>query len=451
MKTSFTKYLNKGHERTVKAKKNILGLFALRVINIVIGLLLVPVTLEYLDETKYGIWITLTSIISWAAVFNVGLGNGLRNKLAESLALDKMQLARKYVSTTYFLIALIFGIIFIVFSIINPYVPWHKILNTPFSLNDELIILAYTVFGFFCLKMVGQLISTVYNAHQRPAMVSVYQTIARVCTLIGVLILVKANDNSLIKLGFVLSVMPVITFFAANIVGYAKTFEPIKPSFKFINLAYSKDLIGLSAKFFIVQIAGIILYTTDNIIITQLFSPAEVTPYQIAHKYFGIVLMLFIIIVTPFWSAITDAYTKKEYWWIKKSIKKLILIWLLAILGLIVMLVFSNYAYEIWIGNRTQIPFSLSAFWAIFVAIQSLNAIFVHFINGTGFVKLQMIVGGIAAVLNIPLSILFAKTFELGVDGVIVATIVTQFITLIIVYIQYKKIINSRATGVWFK
>ena len=451
MISKFIHYFNKGHERTVKAKKNILGLFALQGINILIGLLLVPITLGYLDETKYGIWITLTSVINWAAIFNVGLGNGLRNKLAESIALNKMQLARKYVSTTYFLIAGIFGVIFIIFSIFNPYIPWDKILNTTSNLKEELIILTYIVFGFFSLKMVLQLIGAIYNAYQRPAMVNGYQTIGRIITLISVLIIVKGNGNSLLKLGFVLSVMPVLAFFSANFVGYTSTFKLIKPGFKFIDLKYSKDLIGLSAKFFLLQISGIILYTTDNLIITQLFSPAEVTPYQIAHKYFGILLMFFMIIVTPFWSAITDAYTKKEFSWIRKSIKNLIKIWILVLIGLIIMLFISQFVYKFWIGDKTQIPFSLSMYWAIFIAVQSLNAIFVHFINGTGFIKLQMLVGGIAAVFNIPLSIIFAKSLGMGVNGVILATIVTQLITLILVYIQYNKIINNRASGIWLK
>ena len=51
-----------------------------------IGLVLVPLTINYLNPTKYGIWITLSSVIGWFSFFDIGLGNGLRNRFAEAIA-----------------------------------------------------------------------------------------------------------------------------------------------------------------------------------------------------------------------------------------------------------------------------------------------------------------------------------------------------------------------------
>ena len=78
--------LDKGHERTVKAKKNIVASFVIKGLNIAIGLILVPLTINYLNPTKYGIWITLSSVIGWFSFFDIGLGNGLRNRFAEAIA-----------------------------------------------------------------------------------------------------------------------------------------------------------------------------------------------------------------------------------------------------------------------------------------------------------------------------------------------------------------------------
>lgn len=92
------KKLFSGHERSVRAKKNILALFALRGYSIAVNLALVPLTLHLLDEYKYGIWITLFNVISWISIFDVGIGNGLRNKFAETIANGKLHEAREYVS-----------------------------------------------------------------------------------------------------------------------------------------------------------------------------------------------------------------------------------------------------------------------------------------------------------------------------------------------------------------
>jgi hypothetical protein len=45
------------------------------------------------------------------------------------------------------------------------------------------------------------------------------------------------------------------------------------PSLKYVKFHYARDLMTLGIKFFIIQMAGVILYQTNNIIIAQLFGP----------------------------------------------------------------------------------------------------------------------------------------------------------------------------------
>ena len=105
--TNLKSNLNKGHDRSVKAKKNIFASFIIKGCNIAISLVLVPLTIHYVNPTQYGIWLTLSSIIGWFAFFDIGFGNGLRNKFAEAIAKDDHQLARIYLSTTYAILSII--------------------------------------------------------------------------------------------------------------------------------------------------------------------------------------------------------------------------------------------------------------------------------------------------------------------------------------------------------
>jgi len=79
-------FLTKGHPRTLEAKKNIVASFGIKILNTAINLILVPLTLNYVSPMKYGICLTLNSIILWFTVFDIGLGTGLRNKFAEAKA-----------------------------------------------------------------------------------------------------------------------------------------------------------------------------------------------------------------------------------------------------------------------------------------------------------------------------------------------------------------------------
>ena len=101
-------YFTKGDDRTLKVKKNILLMLLYKGGSILISFLLVPLTINYVDSECYGIWLTLSSMIAWMSFFDIGLNNGLKNKLAEALAKNDFTLGQKYVSTTYAILALIF-------------------------------------------------------------------------------------------------------------------------------------------------------------------------------------------------------------------------------------------------------------------------------------------------------------------------------------------------------
>ncbi|MCK4664916.1 MAG: oligosaccharide flippase family protein [Bacteroidales bacterium] len=440
-----------GNERTKKVKKNITLSFIIKGIDIIIGILLVPLILGYLDQTRYGIWLTLSSFVMWFVFFDVGLGHGLRNKLSEALAVENINLAKKYISTAYTIITIISITFLTFFLIVNTFLDWSLLLNTEEVSPKELKLLAIIIFGFFSFRFIFKLINSILYAKQKPAFVNMITTLAKLIQLLIIYILLHTTKGSLLYLGITFSVTPVLVLILFSFIFFSISFKDLSPKIKYVDFGLFKDLFSLGGKFFIIQIAAVVLYSTDNMIITHLFSPTEVTPYQIAHRYFGMIMIVMAIVVTPFWSAITEAYKKGELGWIKRSIKKLVQIWSIIFCVLLIMLLFSGKVYQLWIGDRVAIPFALSAAWALFVAILSLNTIFVHFINGTGKVKLQMSLAIIAALLNIPLSILLAKYFHMGVVGVISATIITQVIGIFFVIIQYHKIIQGDLHGIWGK
>ena len=307
-------------------------MFILKSVSIVIGLLLVPMTIHYVNPTQYGIWVTLSSVISWIAFFDVGLGNGLRNKLAEALAVGNEQLARKYISTTYAVLAMIMSGVYLLFLLVNPFVNWMHILNAPPGLATELYKLVFIVFTFFSLQFILRLIINILYADQRPAWNSLVNMVGNLMALIIIYILTLTTHGSLLYLGATMSGAPVLVLICITIFLFTGRYRQFMPSLKFVDLAYFRDLIGLGSRFFVMQILGLIIMSTDNIIITQIFGPAEVTPYNVAFKYFSIITLVFItILLAPYWSAYTDAYTKGDFNWIRKETRKLLKIWFLLI------------------------------------------------------------------------------------------------------------------------
>ena len=444
-------FFTKGHERSINVKKNIIATFLLKGLSMIISFLFVPLTINYVNSTNYGIWITLSSLIVWFNFFDIGLGNGLRNKLTEAFAQKNMKLAKIYVSTTYAVLSLIIFPIMLIFIVVNPFIEWASVFNAPASMGGELRALMLVVFVFFCLKFVLQTFITILFADQKPSLNNALNLVWNLITLIIIFILTKTTEGSLFWLGTVISVVPVIVLIITSIYFFKHQYKDFAPSFSFVKFSYAKDLLNLGVQFFIISLAGVVIFSSTNLIISQLYGPVEVTPYNIAYKYFSITTMVFSMAMVPFWSAFTDAFVRKEYDWIKSSVKKLLITWILLLVFSIFMLIFSDFFYRIWLGKVIEIPFQLSFIVFIYFIFHSLSLIFTSFLNGIGKIRLSLISAVIEAIIYIPAALLFSEYLGMGVGGVVLASALSPLIGCIWMPVQYYKIINQRANGIWNK
>jgi len=451
MPNIFRNYFTTGHRRSVKAKKNIIASFGLKGFSVLIIFLLVPLTLNYLDTTKYGLWLTISSIIGWLGFFDIGLGNGLRNKLAEAFALKDYKLAKTYVSTTYAILLLIISGVFLLFLFINPFLDWSKLLNTQPEMAGELSRVVLVVFTFFALRFVLNLIGIILTSDQLPAINNSFGPLGNLIALVAIYLITKFTHGNLLYVSLIYSAAPVLLLIIASFYFFNGKYEFIKPDLKSVDFKYFKPLADLGLKFFVLQISFVIIFSTDNMIITQILGPAEVTPYNIAFKYFGIAIMIFTIVLTPFWSAYTEAFTNGDMKWIKTSIKRLIMIWLAVVMGVVFLLGISKYFYLMWVGDKVYVPFLLSVFMGLYTIISTWTMIFVYFVNGIGKIKIQMYCGIIGMIINIPISIFFAKNLNMGSAGVILGTCFSIILASIFVPIQSLKIIKCNANGIWSK
>lgn len=443
------KFFLRFDKRSAKAYKNIIALFAIKGVGTVIGFVTVPLTLNYLDPTRYGIWITISTLITWLALFDVGLGNGLRVRLAEAIAKNDINKARIYVSTTYAGLVLIFMGVYVLFFIVNFFLDWTQILNTGKELKDELSLLVSIVFLFFCIQFVINLIYTIAYAKQEPALTQAFSILGSLLSLAGIYLLTIYTQGRLIYLGVMLAGLPIITGLIITIILFNTRYKTIKPSIKFVHFPELKSLLNIGLKFFFVQIIALILYQTNNIIIAQLFGPSEVTPYSIAFRYFGIATFIFTTILTPYSSAFTDAFYRGELNWIRKVMKNLIFIWL-GLLAIVIVFFFSSkFAIHLWVGDKVIVQKSLYLVVAIYVLINALASIYSSFLNGVGKLMSQFYLSVGIAVIHIPLTIFLCKQF--GIIGIMSSVIIFGPVSLFIYNIQYKKILNGTAKGIWNK
>lgn len=441
-----------GSERTQVVKKNIAGSFIIKGLSILTSLLVVPFTIHLLDQEKYGIWMTIFSIVNWFNMMDVGIGNGFRNKFAEAVALNKQDLAKDFVQTLYSSMAIISLLFIFVFSIVNPFLNWHKILNLNSGFNENISIIVFVVFILFCLQLYIKNISTILISLQKSSISDSLGLYSNILALVFIFILQKTNQISLFSVAISFMIAPILVNTFATIKYFTHELIQYKP--KLITLPqkrHLKELVGLGLKFFFIQITTIVMFSAGNIVISQLFSPADVTPYNVAFRLYSSVQGVFTIIISPFWTAFTEANARKDFDWIKSSIQKLIIVWGVFSFGIIILWAISPVLFKFWVGNEVIIPSMLSFQFAIFVVLLTWTNLFVFYINGVGKIKLQLYIALFQMVFNIPLAIVLAKYLEFGTSGVIMATNLSLLLPAILIPLQYKKLITNKDYGIWSK
>lgn len=449
IKSFVSSYMTKGHERSIRAKKNIAFSLALKVINVAVQFLFVPLLLGYLNPVRYGIWITVGSVINWFYFFDIGLGNGLRNKLAEAFAKNENDIARIYISTAYAALTAIAIILYLIFLVADKFIRWEFIFNSPLALASELDTLMVVVFTFFAINFIVRLIGSILNADQKPSMNDLIYTTGNVISLLIIFGCTKISHESLILVGIVVGFSTFLPAAIATALFFQRSYRQYKPSVKFIDFKHLNHLSSLGIKFFIMQVASIVVFATNNFIIIQLFGPAQVIPYNTALTYFSAIQVVFSIILTPFWSAFTEAFAKNDLGWIKAKVRQLINLWLTCTIIVVIMILLSNPLFKIWVGNKVIMPFGLTCLIGLFIIMNAWSSIFSNFINGVGKIRLSLITASINAIINIPISIFFAKTLNLGVNGVVLGTCISLSIGVVLRPMQYWKIINHVDRGIW--
>jgi len=439
----------KGDAKTKTVITNVAYSGLIKIVTIAVSFLSVPLLINYLNATQYGVWLTILTFTSWFTLFDLGLGNGLKNKLIEFIAVDNMPLGRKYVSTTYISMSLICGSLCIIIYLINPFIPWNKVFNIPVALQGPVANATTIILIFTLLSMVLRLINNLLHAHQKSYNVDVINFITQLTGFLALCFVKICFKSSLVTIALAFSLAQLAALSIVNIYMFRVKFNTLVPSVTKFELKFTKEVLNISGRFFFIQVAGLIMYMTDNFIIATLMGPKDVTIYNVALKYFTVLSMAWALVLTPLWPMTTKAYYSNDIKWIKKTMEKLIIFWLATIAIGILMFFFSNFFYKVWIGKSIFIPNDVSLIILVYISVSIFATIMATFINGIGKITLQVYITGLMAILNIPLAFFFAKTLGLGLIGVPFSTTVCLAISSVFAFIQCRKITNNNATGLW--
>lgn len=257
----FKKLINKDTDKDSLIQKNIIGSIILKATSILISFYLVRVAIGFVDETQYGIWLTLSSLIVWFNYFDIGLTHGFRNRFAETLARRDLVMAKIFVSTTYASLIIISILIMSIFLPINKLIDWCEILKINEIYFHELKIVVIILVITFAVSFFMQTISTIVTADQRPVLASLIQVSGQALSLLIICIAkYTIHKGNLIYLTLILTVSPLIILLISSLLLFNTRYKKYRPTFKCIRFKYLRDILGIGGKFFVIGVAMLFIF-----------------------------------------------------------------------------------------------------------------------------------------------------------------------------------------------
>lgn len=414
-----------------------MGLSALyKPISILLSFIYVPIVLSYLGEEKYGVWATILSVLSWITYFDIGIGNGMRNLLAESLQENDKRKCRKIVSSGYIILGLIIIILIVIAGIGVSGSDLKRVFNT--DIQDNINSVLFISILFAAVSFWLSLCKSIFYALQKAHLVPLMGVFGQILTLGSVYVLSLYKESNLLYVALAYGISNLIVEIIFNILLF-KDKKELRPSLRYCDKYYSKKTVSLGGLFLILQISALVIFTTDNIIITYFYGPTYVTYYSTVNKVFTGATSVITAFITPLWSAMTVAKKNNDYVWIQKIVKYIHLSMgpiIIALTGLAI--IFKPIA-KIWLGKELNYPDGLIGLMMVYSIVQLWCQAYSMLTNGLGLMKIGVSVAIIQGIVNIPLSVFLAEYMGMKVNGVLLGTILSLAISGIIVPIYVKK------------
>ena len=437
------------NNRNTMLRNNIIFSGVLKAVGLCTSFLIVPVTLNYLDKEPYGLWMAISSMAFWIFTFDIGLGNGLRNYLTAAISTNDYKSARTYISSAFVMLSVLAFTIGLISVLLIKNLDFCQILNTTSISNRTLQAVILSALILTLIQFVAKNIGFIYVAMQKYAINDLLTVGGSVLALITIFILSKTTTGNLTYVVTTFMGIPVLVFLLGGIPLFT-THQALRPSIKCIDINFSKDIALKGTGFFIIQITScLIIFGGANFFISHFQGPKAVTTYNIAYKYFNLLIIGYTIIIAPIWNAYTDAYVKNDWTWIRKTFNRTLLFWGLTVCGGLVMLSICNVFYDFWIGRSITIPLSVSVAVLTFVTFFNLNNCVTYLLNGLNTIRIQILTSIFCTTAYLVAIAIYGRAW--GIEGIVLCMAICYALMSLIHLYQCKLIICQKATGIWKK
>jgi O-antigen/teichoic acid export membrane protein len=218
------------------------------------------------------------------------------------------------------------------------------------------------------------------------------------------------------------------------------------PAWRLLDFQLARKIVQEGVYFFILQIAGIVVFSLDSFIVLHYFGEAALGKYSLVAKLFQVTPALAAVWFAPLWPAYADSIARGDFDWVRRTLLRS------SAAATLACIVFSCAAaflarpiIRIWTGvDVNPSLWLLAGFVACSVFLVSTSAI-AAYLNGSNFIKGQVKIVIAWAVLSVVFKIVLCKYW--GVPGVMWGTNLAYLLVIPAFFVVVPRLLRKQATN----
>ncbi|HET6218748.1 MAG TPA: oligosaccharide flippase family protein [Acidobacteriaceae bacterium] len=420
---------NAGRERYRRAGLTASASFISKALTIVISFVSVPLTVNYLGPERYGVWLTIGSLLTWMSMTDFGIaGNALVNLLADAHGKEDKRLAGHHAASAFWTLVGLSLCIGTIFLFTFHMIPWQAVFHVSSAVPAAELerACAYSLI-FFVVGFPLSMVNSVYGAYQDGFMSNIWNIVGSSLALIS-LIVVAQMKGGLPQLVLAISGTRALVGFANVYFMFFRKYPWLIPWPSKVRWTSIKRLLSLGGNYMVTQLAGLGIYQSQPMIITQMLGPSYVVIFVVTQKIVTLPNDLVFMATAPFISAYGEAKARADWGWIHRAFRNSVRASLaFGVPVTVAIALVAKPLIRIWAGRaaipNTQVVLWLSVYTLICVGMLSVGQLL------CGLERADVLAYSLSlcALCTIGLGIVFARWW--GIGGVAFAMALSKFCT----------------------
>jgi len=416
-----------------------------RFVGLATSFISVPLVVGYLGSERYGMWLTMSSLVAALGPLDLGIGLGLLTVVSDAYGRDDRQAARRAISTAAAMLTTIAALAVVVFGIVYFLIPWARVFNvaTP-TAASEAGPAAAVLFGAFALGLPLGIVGQVQLAHQSGYVSSAWAIAGNVGSFIALIAIIVLHGS----LPLLVLALTGVGLMAAALNGwflFRVQRRWLMPRLRDVDLRAARPLLKTGSFFLVLQLAGLAAYQLDNFVISQIMGASAVPEYAIPAKIFTLAPTLLSFVLLPLWPAYRESLARGDGAWVRRTLRRsIILAALVNIPSTVVLVIAGPFLLHVWVGSAVHPTMLLLLGLGAWTIMNTLNGPFAMLLNGANVIGFQATCAILMAIANVTISILLVQ--RIGVSGAVYGSVISQLFLILIPQLWYVPRLLRRLT-----